>query len=387
MLVTISNPMSEERTGELIEVPMDHVFRQLKLKDTSGIVIYDAKSKEIPYQLTADGMLVFPVSVAAGGVSAYTIQEGTPAVVNTPVFGRHYPERLDDIAWENDRMAFRAYGPALQQRGEKAFGYDILTKSVPEPVVEERYARELDKASRARIDALRREGEKAAADSLWAAISYHVDHGNGMDVYTVGPTLGGGTAALMPDSAIVYPYCYQNFELLDNGPLRFTVKLTFGPLVVRTDSNVIETRIIQLDKGSQLNKTTVTYHGLSAPVPVVAGIVLHKQHKDGYAFDAQKGYIAYADSTDNPRKGNGVIYVGAVFPDALAGTGVQWFPRPVGDALGHVLGVENYLPGSGFTYYWGAGWSKYGFSSEQAWIDYLKAYAERVRNPLKVTVR
>ena len=27
-------------------------------------------------------------------------------------------------------------------------------------------------------------------------ISYHVDHGNGMDCYAVGPTLGGGTAAL-----------------------------------------------------------------------------------------------------------------------------------------------------------------------------------------------
>ena len=53
------------------------------------------------------------------------------------------------------------------------------------------------------------------------AISYHIDHGNGMDCYAVGPTLGGGTAALMPDSAIVYPYCYKDYEILDNGPLRF----------------------------------------------------------------------------------------------------------------------------------------------------------------------
>ena len=28
-----------------------------------------------------------------------------------------------------------------------------------------------------------------------------------MDCYAVGPTLGGGTAALFPDSTIVYPYC------------------------------------------------------------------------------------------------------------------------------------------------------------------------------------
>ena len=43
--------------------------------------------------------------------------------------GRQYPERLDDVAWENDRAAYRAYGPALQEKGARAFGYDIWTKS------------------------------------------------------------------------------------------------------------------------------------------------------------------------------------------------------------------------------------------------------------------
>lgn len=49
-------------------------------------------------------------------------------------------------------------------------------------------------------------------------ISFHVDHGEGMDVYAVDYTLGGGTAALL-DSAgnIVYPYCYESYEILDNG--------------------------------------------------------------------------------------------------------------------------------------------------------------------------
>ena len=129
---------------------------------------------------------------------------------------------------------------------------------------------ELDSASRAEIKVLREAGKKEEADSLSRAISYHIDHGNGMDCYAVGPTLGGGTAALMPDSAIVYPYCYKDYEILDNGPLRFTVKLVFNPLVVKNDSNVVETRIIQLDKGSQLNKTTVSYEYLTQATPVAA---------------------------------------------------------------------------------------------------------------------
>ena len=102
---------------------------------------------------------------------------------------------MDDIAWENDKAAYRAYGPALEASGERAWGYDVFTKSVSEPVVEMRYARELDPQARAKISAWRKEGRKEQADSLAQAISYHVDHGNGMDCYSVGPTLGGGTAA------------------------------------------------------------------------------------------------------------------------------------------------------------------------------------------------
>ena len=32
-------------------------------------------------------------------------------------------------------------------------------------------------------------------------------------------------------STIVYPYCYKDCEILDNGPLRFTAKLVYNPLV------------------------------------------------------------------------------------------------------------------------------------------------------------
>ncbi len=72
-----------------------------------------------------------------------------------------------------------------------------------------------------------------------------------------------GTAALL-DSAgnIVYPYCYESYEILDNGPLRFTVSLRYAPLSVDGDSAVIEERMISLDKGSWLNRTSVTYTGL-----------------------------------------------------------------------------------------------------------------------------
>ena len=89
-------------------------------------------------------MLIFPASVKGDASAVYTIAEGTPQPVDVVACGRQYPERLDDVAWENDRAAYRAYGPALQEKGERAFGYDIWTKyNTTEPVVEARYAGEI----------------------------------------------------------------------------------------------------------------------------------------------------------------------------------------------------------------------------------------------------
>lgn len=365
--VTVTNPLTIDRKGEMVEISMAEVSSKLQLPDTAQIVIMDESGLEVPYQITYNDMLIFPVAVKGESSATYTISQGTPQPVDVSACGRQYPERLDDLAWENDRAAYRAYGPALQERGERAFGYDIWTKNVPELVVEERYDGDLSHG-----------------------ISYHVDHGKGMDCYAVGPTLGGGTAALFPDSTIIYPYCYKECEVLDNGPLRFTAKLVYNPLVVKGDSGVVETRVISLDKGSQLNKTIVVFDNLRESTPVVTGIVLHKENPSGYSFDANAGYIAYADSTENARNGNGVIYVGAVFP-ANVEAATLLFPeaeqKERGGALGHVLGIGDYEPGAEYVYYWGSGWSKYGFDADTDWTKYLEEYAQRVRNPLMVAIK
>lgn len=121
---------------------------------------------------------------------------------------------------------------------------------------------------------------------------------------------------------------------------------------------MIETRIISLDKGSQLNKTVVSFDNLQEITPVVTGIVLHKQNPMGYSFDADAGYIAYADSTENAANNNGVIYIGAVFPATVKGAFAQVFSekerKERGDALGHVLAVNDYEPGAEYIYYWGS---------------------------------
>ena len=385
--VTVTNPLAMERSNEMVEVSMETVTDRLGLADTAQIVVLNADGQQVPYQITYDGKVIFPAAIAAGGTATYTIQTGTPEAFDVKACGRCYPERMDDMAWENDLVAFRAYGPALQAKGERGFGYDLFTKyNTTEPMLEAMYAKELDKETLAKIAELKKTDPKAAAE-LSRERSYHIDHGYGMDCYAVGPTLGAGVAALMVNDTIIYPWCYKNQEILDNGPLRFTVKLEFTPLTVKGDSTVVETRLITLDAGSHLNKTVVSYSNLKETLPIVAGIVLHEP--DGAVVaDAANGYITYVDPTPGPD--NGKIFMGAAVPAVVKDAKTVLFSekekKERNNADGHVLAVSDYEPGSEYVYYWGFAWDKADIKTADAWNRYMADFAQKVRNPLTVKV-
>ena len=385
--VTVTNPLAMERSNEMVEVSMETVTDRLGLADTAQIVVLNADGQQVPYQITYDGKVIFPAAIAAGGTATYTIQTGTPEAFDVKACGRCYPERMDDMAWENDLVAFRAYGPALQAKGERGFGYDLFTKyNTTEPILEAMYAKELDKETLAKIAELKKTDPKAAAE-LSRERSYHIDHGYGMDCYAVGPTLGAGVAALMVNDSIIYPWCYKNQEILDNGPLRFTVKLEFTPLTVKGDSTVVETRLITLDAGSHLNKTAVSYSNLKETLPIVAGIVLHEP--DGAVVaDAANGYITYVDPTTGPD--NGKIFMGAAVPTVVKDAKTVLFSekekKERNNADGHVLAVSDYEPGSEYIYYWGFAWDKADIKTADAWNRYMADFAQKVRNPLTVKV-
>ena len=385
--VTVTNPLAMERSNEMVEVSMETVTDRLGLADTAQIVVLNADGQQVPYQITYDGKVIFPAAIAAGGTATYTIQTGTPEAFDVKACGRCYPERMDDMAWENDLVAFRAYGPALQAKGERGFGYDLFTKyNTTEPMLEAMYAKELDKETLAKIAELKKTDPKAAAE-LSRERSYHIDHGYGMDCYAVGPTLGAGVAALMVNDTIIYPWCYKNQEILDNGPLRFTVKLEFTPLTVKGDSTVVETRLITLDAGSHLNKTAVSYSNLKETLPIVAGIVLHEP--DGAVVaDAANGYITYVDPTTGPD--NGKIFMGVAVPAVVKDAKTVLFSekekKERNNADGHVLAASDYEPGSEYIYYWGFAWDKADIKTADAWNRYMADFAQKVRNPLTVKV-
>lgn len=388
LTITVTNPLAFERKGEMIEVSMKEVTTQLQLADTAQIIIWGEDGIQVPYQITHDDKLIFQADIPAEGTRQYMLQVGFPESVNVKACGNVYPERLDDLAWENDLIGCRAYGPALQARGEKGFGYDIFVKrNTDEPVLEAMYAMETDQDVWKKINALKKTDPEAAGE-LRKSITYHVDHGYGMDCYAVGPTLGAGVSALMVNDSILYPWCYKDYEILDNGPLRFTVKLIFNPLVVKGDSTVVETRIITLDVGSHLNRTTVSYNRIQDSLPIVTGIVLHDA--DGaVTTDAANGYMTYIDPTTGP--GQGKIFMGAAFPSNVKEAKKVMFSeterKQRNNAFGHVLAVSDYDPDNEYVYYWGFAWDQADIQTAEAWDEYMKAFAKKVRNPLEVRLK
>lgn len=365
--VKIENTLPFDRTGEMTSLPLAEVKKKVK----GDFVITNGAGTEIPYQITSDETVIFPVTVGANASTTYSIKPGKPAPVTPRCYGRLFPEHKDNFSWENDRAAFTAYGPALQNSGERGFGYDMWTKSVDTLVLEDRYAYSIHPDKK-----LRR--------------SLHKDYGNGGDPYIVASTLGGGTAALLDSKgAIIFPWCWIEQEVLDNGPLRLKVRLTYRPVEIEGTKDVVETRVITLDAGSNLNRTEVTYSGLTEPRDVATGLVVHQQNPYAYSFDTAKQYIAYTDSTDNPRNGNGVIYVGAVMPEQVESFRYLPIAEPTRDALGHILAVSRYNPGKPYTYYWGSAWSKNPTApaSPAEWDLYLSRYADCLANPLKTTLK
>jgi hypothetical protein len=396
--VKVKNNLSFARAEEIVEVSKSKIFA--KLGNPSSVVVTDANNNEIPSQITYDGKLIFQVSVPAKGSSKYIIKEGTPEKYDAKVHGRQFPERVDDVAWENDRIAFRTYGPALQRNNERAFGYDVWNKRTDKLVIEDRYALETDKEIRNTCSRLKKAGYGDLSTAVYYAISsYHTDHGTGQDCYKVGPTLGCGTAALLENNGkdIVYPYCYKDYEILDKGPLRFTVKLVYNPEKVN-GKEVTETRIISLDAGTNLNKATVSYSGLASANPVVAGIVIHEENPTAFVLNSKGGYMAYEDLGDSKQyqeafrekynKDFGKIFTGAVFTGATQMKYQEFTNEDKpnrGGALGHILATSSIKPNSSFTYYFGSGWNRNpntGFTSLKDWEAYLDKAAKKLKNPL-----
>lgn len=340
-----------------VEVSMDRIVRQIG--NHAGIVVRDSKGNEIPSQITYDSLLVFKAPASAKRSMFKISGDKTRHEYATVCTGKVYPQRADDMAWENNLVGFRAYGPATQRHGEKAFGYDIFFKHASEtPVVEDLYNAQCSGKNWHKVDSLRKIDPQLAKE-FENSFTYHIDHGKGMDCFAVGATLGDGVAALVRNDSIDFAWCYDKAEVLDRGPVRFTVRLTFPERNIRGLGNVVEKRVITLDRDEYLNRCQVLFDGSMDESKVATGFMIRDDEKP--VMLADEGIVAYSHPTQG--NGNGRALLGVVCPGGFESTGML---------QNHAVGYMISEPGEPFTYYWGFAWDHEGMPDMDTWVNHLR---------------
>ncbi len=355
--VVVSNPLDLDRTDELVEISRDSVVAKLRLQAGQTFVVTDGSARQVPYQVAVnpasetDSLLIFPVSVKANGTSTYAVKKGTPESFEPKVYGRLVPERKDDFAWENDKAAFRVYGPALQATGEISSGIDVWAKRTDKLIIDKWYA-----------------------DDLSGKQSYHNDNGEGLDYYKVGPTLGAGASAPFVNDSLWYSKNFTSFDVLDNGPLRITVRFNFEPY--KADAvEVNPSRVISLDAGNFFNKVIYIYEFKADELPIASGLVIRNQADEATKIDVNNFFATYKEPLDSL---NGTLYTGIVGSKPF--TSIEVKKR-------HVLGFQTVKPTESYEYYTGAGWSKGAFATYDDWNKYVSDFSAKVNNPLQVEIR
>ena len=361
MVIEVNNPSDVVHEKTTVEIAWADIVAHLPEAEPSKIVVTNAKrGGEWAHQIIYLGeqtpqMLIFQVTLAPGESAKAWIKKGKPK--SQPVnktFGRFVPERKDDFAWENDRVAFRMYGPALAKE-DPSNGVDLWLKKTEKLIIDQFYN-----------------------DDLNHKKSYHVDHGEGLDCYKVGHALGCGSIAPFINDTLWVGNHYVTQKVLDNGPLRTTFRLTYDNLPV--GRNIFSKELtVSLDAGSQLNKGVVSFDGDFTIMKVAAGIFLH-QDPGNIKTDIVAGFNAFGEiATSDAGVPAGRNYVATVIPDGkMTGSLKQ---------QDHILAIAPYTKGDQFTYYFGGGWNQWGFATDDAWFDYVANFAAKLKNPLKVTIK
>ncbi|MCK4854297.1 MAG: DUF4861 family protein, partial [Bacteroidales bacterium] len=286
--VTVSNELDLNRQ-ESLEIPKSE-FGNILCEHFARFVVRDAGSRELlPVQLVDEDMdgemdyLLFQPHVRAGETRTFEIfpgAEGIPDPDPDPenrTFSRFVPERTDDYAWENDRVAFRTFGPAAQRMVEEnvpggtlSSGIDCWLKRVEYPIIDKWYWKSLEGGG-----------------------SYHEDTGEGIDNFHVGPSRGcGGTGVWDAGEQVLYTSSnFTSWTCVATGPLRTRFELDYTPWEY-PGGMLDEQKIISLDLGSNLMRIELRFAPGNTPETISTGITLHE--KDGSILvDESAGWFSY----------------------------------------------------------------------------------------------
>ena len=155
--VVIKNTLNFDRSFETVELTK----AILKIDDLKSIGIRDIESGTPEVTQTVDSdhdgeadKILFQPNVPAKSekkFEVFIIEEQKKSDTVHYCYSRFVPERTDDYTWENDRVAFRVFGPTAQKMVEDSIpggtlssGVDAWLKKVNYPIIDSWYKKELE---------------------------------------------------------------------------------------------------------------------------------------------------------------------------------------------------------------------------------------------------
>ena len=374
--IDASHDLAIARASETITIPWTEVNRALPGALIQRLAVRDGTGRVLAHQVTnvlpqakdpqnigaAYGELIFQYSFATGEKSASFTLEKTGSlapVFPTAVTARYIQERLDDFAWENDRVAHRTYGPALGAPATPGVskevlatsGIDIWFKRVSYPVIDRWYNKGHD--------------------------HYHKDEGEGMDMYNVGKSRGCGGTGVWDGKHLYTSHNYKSWKILANGPVRVVFELSYDSWDAGGTA-VTEVKRLTVDAGHQFNRidSTFTFAGPALTV----GIGLNRnpadkgqQPKIAIQRDEARGaLLQWVEQASNGAFGTAIVLPGA--------------SGYAEDALNELI-LAKVISDQPLRYYAGAAWDKAGrVTTAQQWNAEIASLAARVANPVRLSL-
>ncbi|HUP60663.1 MAG TPA: DUF4861 family protein [Thermoanaerobaculia bacterium] len=346
--VTITNDLSIARLSETVELtaaqlaPLGSDLTRMRVYDSGREILAQA------LDLDADGThesLIFQTDIGPKSSRSFDVRLGERRVYRKEdfrVYGRFNRERFDDFAWENDRVAHRMYGAALE-----TWQREPLTSST--------------------VDVWLKRTRRLVINDWYMVDDYHRDNGEGADFYSAGKSRGCGGSGLWRDGKLVVSKNFRQSRVLANGPIRLVFELEYpvwDATFVRS-----ETKRITLDAGQNFNRFESRYDA-DGETAYAAG--LKKEPAANIRVERTAGW---ARTWGPVAKDNGQF-----------GCAVVLDPATIADAV-EVEGNQLVVARQPARYWVGSGWDRGDFRTVADFDHAVEEWAQRVQSPLRIEVR
>ena len=372
--VLVENSLELNRPSEVITLSWSEIQRYIPNANIHKLIVKNSSGLSIAYQVIKSDysdkgiskdftFLLFQHNFKENEKEAKFTIEQVDFVVKpfeNKTCARIVPERLDDFAWENDKIAHRTYGPALEAPDSLKIGKEVLRASG--------------------IDVWSKRVSYCIIDRWYNRGNYHQDDGEGMDMYKTGETRGTGGTGIWDGKVLRTSGNFKSWRIFANGPIRTVFELSYDAWDAN-GTKVTEIKRFTVDAGHYLD-TVESRFVFSDNSTRTVGLGISKS-------GAEHGQFTYAPTLNRLGDINALSQWqhhqtnGDTFHAVILNKPIKAF----GEDTGNQLIFTNVASGEVLKYWAGAAWSEGGeITSNEQWLNYLQNEVKRNSSPLIIKI-